>query len=165
MLDCISWLQARNLNCEECWVLHRTLEEMELSKGSTWSTSQTLFQTRKQILKLEKLDVLFFAWILLPGQTTSFFEFYSSSLSIPPVSGSSQQCQIITLLCCEERGEMNGRQRDREKGTIWCLTRILENTNIDCGTSHISAVHSLEKKQNQTLILTSRFCTFVEFSS
>ena len=57
MLDCISWLQARNLNCEECWVLHRTLKEMELSKGSTWSTSQTLFQTRKQILKLEKLDV------------------------------------------------------------------------------------------------------------
>ena len=111
-----------------------------------------------------------FAWILLPGQTTSFFEFYSSSLSIPPVSGFGQQCQIITLLCCEERGEMNGRQRDREKGTIWCLTRILENTNIDCGTSHISAVHSLEKKQNQTLILTSKVpkktdFNFAEFES
>ena len=45
-----------------------------------------------------------------------FLEFYFSCfLSIPFVSGFGGQCLIITLLCCVERGEMNGRHGHRVK--------------------------------------------------
>lgn len=56
MLDCISWLQARNLNCEE-WVLHTTLEEEDgkLSRDGTRSTFTNIVQI--QGTNMETLDV------------------------------------------------------------------------------------------------------------